>query len=121
MYGNSAHRVWLVDQWNLVVDTYLVSGRASTPAAGTYSVYSKSEQAWAGHDGITMRWMVRFAHGKDLGSHTGWALLPYPIRRPCPLVAGAFGHGAGASGGAVPVRETCSGLSEKLTTSAVRG
>jgi len=66
VYGNSAHRVWLVDQYNLVVDTYLVSGRAGTPAAGTYSVYSKSEQAWAGHDGITMRWMVRFAHGSNL-------------------------------------------------------
>jgi hypothetical protein len=66
VYGNSAHRVWLVDQWNLVVDTYLVSGRAGTPAAGTYSVYSKSERAWAGHDGITMRWMVRFAHGSSL-------------------------------------------------------
>jgi len=66
VYGGSAQRVWLVDQYNLVVDTYLVSGRANTPAVGTYSVYSKSEQAWAGHDGITMRWMVRFAHGSDL-------------------------------------------------------
>ena len=66
VYGNSAQRVWLIDQWNLVVDTYLVSGRAGVPAAGTYSVYSKSERAWAGHDGITMRWMVRFAHGRSL-------------------------------------------------------
>jgi len=66
VYGGSAQRVWLVDQWNLVVDTYLVSGKANTPAPGTYSVYSKSERAWAGHDGITMRWMVRFAHGTDL-------------------------------------------------------
>jgi len=66
VYGNRAQRVWLIDQWNLVVDTYLVSGRANTPAPGTYSVYSKSERAWAGHDGITMRWMVRFARGSDL-------------------------------------------------------
>jgi len=49
-----------------VVDTYLVSGRAGTPAAGAYQVYSKSERAWAGHDGITMQWMVRFAHGSSL-------------------------------------------------------
>ncbi|MFP5321114.1 MAG: DUF4214 domain-containing protein [Acidimicrobiia bacterium] len=66
VYGGSAQRVWMIDQWNLVVDTYLVSGRRNTPAPGTYKVYSKSERAWAGHDGITMRWMVRFAHGTDL-------------------------------------------------------
>lgn len=66
VYGNSAQRVWMVDQHDLVVDTYLVSGRAGVPAPGTYSVFSKSELAWAGHDGITMRWMVRFAHGQSL-------------------------------------------------------
>jgi len=38
-----------------------------------------------------------------------------------PLCAGARGHHAGASGGAVPVRSTSSGLSEKLTRSAARG
>ena len=66
VYGNSAHRVWMVDRHDLVVDTYLVSGKAGTPAPGSYSVYSKSENAWAGHDGITMKWMVRFAHGDRL-------------------------------------------------------
>lgn len=81
VYGNSAHRVWMVDQHNLVVDTYLVSGRASTPAAGTYSVYSKSERAWAGHDGITMQWMVRFAHGSTLA--IGFHAIPrYADGRP---------------------------------------
>jgi hypothetical protein len=81
VYGNSAHRVWLVDQWNLVVDTYLVSGRAGTPAPGTYSVYSKSERAWAGYDGITMRWMVRFAHGSTMA--IGFHSIPrYPDGRP---------------------------------------
>ena len=66
VYGGSAQRVWMVDQHDLVVDTYLVSGKAGTPAPGSYSVYSKSENAWAGHDGITMKWMVRFAHGDTL-------------------------------------------------------
>lgn len=66
VYGNSAHRVWMVDSHDLVVDTYLVSGKAGTPAPGSYSVYSKSENAWAGYDGITMKWMVRFAHGERL-------------------------------------------------------
>lgn len=66
VYGGSAQRVWMVDSHNLVVDTYLVSGKAGVPAPGSYSVYSKSENAWAGHDGITMKWMVRFAHGDRL-------------------------------------------------------
>ncbi|HEU5085173.1 MAG TPA: DUF4214 domain-containing protein [Acidimicrobiales bacterium] len=66
VYGNSAQRVWWIDQYNLVVDTYLVSGRAGVPNPGTYQVYSKSERAWAGHDGISMQWMVRFAHGSSL-------------------------------------------------------
>jgi len=66
IYGGSAQRVWMIDEWNLVVDTYLVSGKANTPVPGTYSVFSKSERAWAGYDGITMRWMIRFAQGTDL-------------------------------------------------------
>jgi len=66
VYGGSAQRVWMVDSHDLVVDTYLVSGKANVPAPGSYSVYSKSENAWAGHDGITMKWMVRFAHGQTL-------------------------------------------------------
>lgn len=66
VYGNSAHRVWMVDGHDLVVDTYLVSGKANTPAPGSYSVFSKSENAWAGHDGITMKWMVRFTYGESL-------------------------------------------------------
>lgn len=36
------------------------------PDPGTYEVYSKSDMAYAGHDGITMRDMVRFAHGDNL-------------------------------------------------------
>ncbi len=66
IYSNSGQRVWMVDAQDLVVDSYLVSGRAGVPRPGTYEVFSKSERAWAGHDGITMRWMVRFAHGSNL-------------------------------------------------------
>lgn len=78
VYGNSAHRVWMVDSHNLVVDTYLVSGKAGVPAPGSYSVYSKSENAWAGHDGITMKWMVRFAHGSRLA--IGFHSIPRDAR-----------------------------------------
>ncbi|MDA3038150.1 MAG: L,D-transpeptidase [Actinomycetota bacterium] len=50
----------------MVIDSYLVFGRLNTPIPGTYSVFSKSPVAWAGHDGITMRHMVRFARGSEL-------------------------------------------------------
>lgn len=66
VYSNSGHRVWLVEADESIVDSYLVSGRRATPGAGVYQVYSKSPKAWAGHDGITMDHMVRFAHGRTL-------------------------------------------------------
>ncbi len=66
VYGNTAQRVWLIEADGSVFDSYAVSGRRDRPSPGTYAVYSKSEKAWAGHDGITMDHMVRFAHGRSL-------------------------------------------------------
>lgn len=66
VYDNDAQRLWMVGDDGRTVHSHLVSGRAGVPAPGTYSVFSESELAWAGHDGITMQWMVRFAHGRDL-------------------------------------------------------
>jgi len=66
IYANGEQRVWLVDEHEQLVDTYLVSGRENVPNPGTYHVYSKSPLAWAGHNGITMQWMVRYAHGVRL-------------------------------------------------------
>lgn len=65
IYANAAQRVWLIDENNVVVDSYLVSGREGSPSPGTYSVFSKSENAYA-YNGITMDWMVRFAWGVRL-------------------------------------------------------
>ena len=66
VYSNSEQRVWWVDEHEQIVNSYPVSGRRNTPAPGTYSVFSKSEKAWAGHDGITMNHMVRFTYGRTL-------------------------------------------------------
>jgi hypothetical protein len=66
IYSNARQRVWLVDEHEQLVDTYLVSGRRGVPAPGTYHIYSKSLKAWAGHNGITMEHMARFAHGTRL-------------------------------------------------------
>ena len=66
VYSNPQQRVWLVESSGVVSRSYLVSGRYRTPAPGTYRVFSKSTTTSAGHDGIWMRHMVRFAHGGDL-------------------------------------------------------
>lgn len=66
VYDDSAQRVWIVEATGIIRDSYLVSGRRGVPNPGVYQVYSKSAKAWAGHDGITMNHMVRFAHGRNL-------------------------------------------------------
>ena len=66
VYSNSAQRVWLVEADGTVVDSYPVSGKLGVPSPGTYEVFSRSETAWAGHDDITMKYMVRFAQGENL-------------------------------------------------------
>jgi hypothetical protein len=66
VYSNSAQRLWLIEEDGTIFDSYLISGRRNEPRAGDYAVFSKSRYAFAGHDGITMDWMVRFAHGRRL-------------------------------------------------------
>lgn len=66
IYCISCQHVWLVEDSGLLVRDYAVSGRANTPAAGTYQVFSKSPVAWAGHHGITMQYMVRYTWGRTL-------------------------------------------------------
>ena len=46
--------------------SHLVSGKAGSPRTGQYEVFSKSRHAFAGHGGITMEYMVRFAWGRTL-------------------------------------------------------
>jgi hypothetical protein len=62
VYDLTDQMVWLVDADETILANYLVSGRAGWPVPGTYSVFSKSPRttAFLGN-GITMRWMVRFA------------------------------------------------------------
>jgi lipoprotein-anchoring transpeptidase ErfK/SrfK len=60
IYSNSEQQVWLINADETLQDTYLVSGRRGRPYPRTYQVFSKSRNAWAGHAGITMEYMVRF-------------------------------------------------------------
>jgi len=73
VYSNRAQRVWIIEGDETVFDTYLISGREDVPDRGVYEVFSKSEIAYAGHDGITMRYMVRFTYaesGLAIGFHS---------------------------------------------------
>ena len=81
VYSNTQQRVWLVGDDGVVEHSWPVSGRRGVPPAGTYQVFSKSVWASAGHDGIYMNNMVRFARGSNLA--IGFHAIPrYPNGRP---------------------------------------
>lgn len=65
VFDMSDQRVWLVSPRDRVRRTYLVSGSLTDNLeAGSYAVYSKSQDAIGIDDSGTMRYMVRFAHGE---------------------------------------------------------
>jgi hypothetical protein len=78
IYSNSEQRVWLIDEADVLVDTYLVSGRIGIPHDGTYSVYSKSVNAWAPYGGITMKHMVRFVRPGTWGNKWAYGFHSLP-------------------------------------------
>jgi hypothetical protein len=76
VFSESRQRVWLVSDAKHVVRTYLVSGSLTDNLdPGTYSVYSRSEQAWGVDDSGTMRYFVRFTQG-DTGAAIGFHDIP---------------------------------------------
>lgn len=78
IYSNSAQRVWLIDANEKLVDTYLVSGRVGIPHYATYSVFSKSVNAWAPYGGITMKHMVRFVRPNTWGNQWSYGFHSIP-------------------------------------------
>ena len=72
VFSESRQRVWLVTGAKKVQRTYLVSGSLyDNLDPGTYSVYSRSEQAWGIDDSGTMKYFVRFTQGDSaaIGFH----------------------------------------------------
>jgi len=72
VFDQSDQRVWLVEDDGSVARTYLVSGSIyDNLDPGSYTVYSRSEDATGIDDSGTMRFMVRFAHGASaaIGFH----------------------------------------------------
>ncbi len=78
IYSNSAQRIWMIDANEQLVDTYLVSGRVGIPHYDTYSVFSKSVNAWAPYGGITMKYMVRFVRPHTWGNQWSYGFHAIP-------------------------------------------
>jgi lipoprotein-anchoring transpeptidase ErfK/SrfK len=68
VFSVGRQRMWWVDEAGTVLRTSPVSGRANTPATGTFQVYSKTLNA-TGLDGSRMDYFVRFTKGPN-----GWAI-----------------------------------------------
>jgi lipoprotein-anchoring transpeptidase ErfK/SrfK len=76
VYSKSKMRVWIIEDGNRLVRTYLVSGRLDQPLTGSYSVYSRSSYTCnINHPNVCMRWMVRFAKGTN-GDNIGFHEIP---------------------------------------------
>jgi lipoprotein-anchoring transpeptidase ErfK/SrfK len=87
VFSQSRQRVWLVSSAKHVERTYLVSGSVTDNLdPGTYSVYSRSEQAWGIDDSGTMRYFVRFTQG-DTGAAIGFHDIPIDDGEPVQTIA----------------------------------
>jgi lipoprotein-anchoring transpeptidase ErfK/SrfK len=72
VFDITGQQVWLVDEANTVVRTYLVSGsRFDQLPTGVYEVFSTSRHAISWHGTQTMEYMVRFyrGHNSNIGFH----------------------------------------------------
>ncbi len=76
VFSEGTQRVWLVDEDEEVERTYLVSGSLTDNLQpGTYSVFSRSEDAYGIDDSGTMKWFVRFTRGPS-GAAIGFHDIP---------------------------------------------
>lgn len=73
VFSEEAQRVWLVNESNRVVSTYLVSGSLTDNLhPGSYAVYSRSRWAVGIDDSGVMQYFVRFTRGNNaaIGFHS---------------------------------------------------
>lgn len=76
VYDKSLMTVWLIDGSEKVVARFPVVGRPDRPAAGVYTVYSKSERSANPIQKLTFNNMVRFAYGQSTGASIGFHDIP---------------------------------------------
>jgi lipoprotein-anchoring transpeptidase ErfK/SrfK len=76
IYSKGRQRVWIIDDQERVLRTYLVSGRLNQPNPGEYRVFSRSSYTCnIDRDWVCMRWMVRFTVGPS-GDNIGFHEIP---------------------------------------------
>jgi hypothetical protein len=63
VFSNRMQQVWVVDRGEVLVRTYLVSGRVGTPRPGTYAIFSKLNLAYAYGGGAYMYHFMGFVGG----------------------------------------------------------
>ena len=82
VFSSKLQRAWLVSADNVIVRTFLVSGRRAVPNPGTYRVFSQSEASFSPIlPGVTFRYMTRFAIGPK-GGNIGFHELPLRFGKP---------------------------------------
>ncbi|MEO8162962.1 MAG: L,D-transpeptidase [Ilumatobacteraceae bacterium] len=82
VYASRMQRAWVVNADNVIVRTFLVSGRRAVPKPGTYRVFSQSVTSFSPIlPGVTFRFMTRFAIGPD-GGNIGFHELPLRNGKP---------------------------------------
>ena len=92
VYANRQQRVWVINENNEVIRTFLVSGMLGQPGKGTFRVFSKSPTSFSPEfAGVTFRFMTRFAIGRN-GGNIGFHEIPVRNNKPMQTVEelGAF-------------------------------
>jgi lipoprotein-anchoring transpeptidase ErfK/SrfK len=92
VYANRQQRVWVINEKNEVIRTFLVSGMLGQPGKGTFRVFSKSPTSFSPEfAGVTFRFMTRFAIGRN-GGNIGFHEIPIRNNKPMQSVEelGAF-------------------------------
>ena len=92
VYANRQQRVWVINEQNEVIRTFLVSGMLGQPGKGTFRVFSTSPTSFSPEfAGVTFRYMTRFAIGRN-GGNIGFHEIPVRNNKPMQTVEelGAF-------------------------------
>ena len=86
VYANRQQRVWVINEQNEVIRTFLVSGMLGQPGKGTFRVFSKSPSSFSPEfAGVTFRYMTRFAIGRN-GGNIGFHEIPVRNNKPMQTV-----------------------------------
>jgi lipoprotein-anchoring transpeptidase ErfK/SrfK len=82
VYCNSCQYVWVIDENDKLVRSYIVSGRQYMPGPGVYHIYIKQRYTFATNNPtITWEYMVSFSYGPN-GGGIGFHEIPWQYGAP---------------------------------------